>query len=161
MFGEPEAAMRLGVRGKGKLVAFFEDLNAVVDSMEVCKNTAENMLVLDFDMAARAYSAITGFDVTPSEMRLTGERIVNIERAYLVREGVRREHDRLPRRFLEEPLRDGPAKGHVHELETMLDEYYSVRGWSRDGVPTKSKLASLGLHEVVRDLELRGLRLPD
>ena len=161
MFGEPEAAMRLGVRGKGKLVAFFEDLNAVVDSMEVCKNTAENMLVLDFDTAARAYSAITGFDVTPSEMRLTGERIVNIERAYLVREGVRREHDRLPRRFLEEPLRDGPAKGHVHELETMLDEYYSVRGWSRDGVPTKSKLASLGLHEVVQDLELRGLSLPD
>jgi aldehyde:ferredoxin oxidoreductase len=41
----------------------------------------------------------------------------------------------------------------------MLDEYYSVRGWSRDGVPTKSKLASLGLHEVVQDLELRGLRL--
>jgi aldehyde:ferredoxin oxidoreductase len=161
MFGEPEAAMRLGVKGKGKLINYFEDLNAIVDSFESCKNTAENMLILDFDMAARAYTAITGIHVTESEMRETGMRIVNIERAYLVREGVRRSHDRLPKRFLEEPLRSGPAKGHVIELDVMLDEYYDVRGWTRDGVPRRSALLRLGLKEVAMDLEARGVKLED
>ncbi len=159
MFGEPEATMRLGVRGKGKLVAFFEDLNAVVDSMEVCKNTAENMLVLDFETAARAYSALTGLEVPAREMRETGERIVNIERAYLVREGVRRKDDRLPSRFLKEPLGSGPAKGHVVELEGMLDEYYMVRGWTSDGVPRLETLKRLGLADVASDLEMRGVSL--
>ncbi|ADL19700.1 Tungsten-containing aldehyde:ferredoxin oxidoreductase [Acidilobus saccharovorans 345-15] len=161
MFGEPEAAMRLGVKGKGKLINYFEDLNAIVDSFESCKNTAENMLILDFDMAARAYTAITGIHVTESEMREAGMRIVNIERAYLVREGVRRSHDRLPKRFLEEPLRSGPAKGHVIELDVMLDEYYDVRGWTRDGVPRRSTLLRLGLKEVAMDLEARGIKLED
>ncbi|MGC9209960.1 MAG: aldehyde ferredoxin oxidoreductase family protein [Acidilobus sp.] len=159
MFGEPEAAMRLGVRGKGKLVAYFEDLNAIVDSFEVCKNTAENMLVLDFETAAKAYSALTGLSFTASDMRTAGERIVNIERAYLVREGVRRKDDRLPPRFLKEPLPYGPAKGHVVELDVMLDEYYAVRGWTKDGIPTREKLSSLGLADVARDLEVRGVRL--
>ncbi|MGC9072157.1 MAG: aldehyde ferredoxin oxidoreductase family protein [Acidilobus sp.] len=159
MFGEPEAAMRLGVRGKGKLVAFFENLNAVIDSMEVCKNTAENMLVLDFETAARAYSALTGIKFTANDMEMAGERIVNIERAYLVREGVRRKDDKLPRRFLTEPLGQGPAKGHVVELDVMLDEYYSVRGWTRDGVPTRWKLASLGLADIIDDLESKGIKL--
>ena len=159
MFGEPEATMRLGVRGKGRLVAFFEDLNAVVDSMEVCKNTAENMLVLDFETAARAYSALTGLDVTAGQMREAGERIVNLERAYLVREGVRRKDDRLPPRFLREPLTSGPAKGHVLELDVMLDEYYAVRGWTPDGVPKLETLLRLGLGDVASDLESRGLPL--
>ena len=159
MFGEPEATMRLGVRGKGRLVAFFEDLNAVVDSFEVCKNTAENMMVLTFESAAEVYSAITGVEVSAEDMRRAGERIVNVERAYLVREGVRRKDDRLPRRFLEEPLPSGPARGHVHELDAMLDEYYGVRGWTRDGVPTRRKLEELGLGDVARDLEARGVRL--
>ncbi len=159
MFGEPEASMRLGVKGKGRLVAYFEDLNAVVDSMEVCKNTAENMLILDFEIAARAYSALTGIDVKADEIRRAGERIVNLERAYLVRDGVRRKDDYLPRRFLKEPLTSGPGRGHVVELDLMLDEYYSVRGWTRDGVPMRSTLARLGLDEIVRDLETRGLTL--
>ena len=161
MFGEPEAAMRLGVRGKGKLINYFEDLNAIVDSFESCKNTAENMLILDFETAAEAYTAITGFHVTAQDMRDAGARIVNIERAFLVREGVRRKDDRLPRRFLEEPLKSGPAKGHVHELDVMLDEYYDVRGWTRDGVPKRSTLLRLGLDEVAKDLEARGVRVSD
>ena len=159
MFGEPEATLRLGVRGKGKLVAFFEDLNAIVDSMEVCKNTAENMLVLDFETAARAYSALTGIEVTAGQMREAGERIVNVERAYLVREGVRRKDDMLPPRFLREPLPSGPAKGHVVELDVMLDEYYAVRGWTADGVPRLETLLRLGLSDVASDLESRNLPL--
>jgi aldehyde:ferredoxin oxidoreductase len=39
----------------------------------------------------------------------------------------------------------GPAKGRVSELSKMLPEYYELRGWDKEGVPTKGKLKELGL----------------
>ncbi len=63
----------------------------------------------------------------------------NVIRAFNVREGMRRADDTLPRRFLEEPIPDGPSRGMVvsrQMLETMKDDYYMVRGWdSADGHP--------------------------
>ncbi len=43
----------------------------------------------------------------------------------------------------------------------MLDEYYDVRGWTRDGVPRRSALLRLGLKEVAMDLEARGIKLEE
>ena len=56
--------------------------------------------------------------------------------------------DRLPARFLEQPLTKGASQGHVVELEPMLAEYYRFRGWSESGVPTQRKLEALGLAEL-------------
>ncbi|MCK4585085.1 aldehyde ferredoxin oxidoreductase, partial [candidate division WOR-3 bacterium] len=80
-----------------------------------------------------------------------GERIWNLTRLIAVREGVSRKDDTLPARFLEEPLPAGAAKGHFvsrEELDTMLDEYYTLRGWDKNGIPTKEKLEELGLGEI-------------
>jgi aldehyde:ferredoxin oxidoreductase len=33
----------------------------------------------------------------------------------------------------------------VVELDRMLPEYYRLRGWDENGVPTPEKLAELGL----------------
>ena len=65
---------------------------------------------------------------------------------FLVKAGFSRADDTLPRRMLEEPLPDGPAKGHVVELDEMLDEFYELRGWDENGIPLQEKLDSLGLH---------------
>jgi len=46
---------------------------------------------------------------------------------------------------VEEPIPDGPSKGHVHRLAELLPEYYRERGWDQTGVPGKEKLAQLGL----------------
>jgi aldehyde:ferredoxin oxidoreductase len=40
---------------------------------------------------------------------------------------------------------DGPAKGHVVELDEMLPQFYQLRGWDENGVPSEAKLAELGL----------------
>ncbi len=160
VFGEPEATLRLGVKGKGKLVAYYENWCAVVDSVEVCKNIAENMEVLPFGKIAEALSIVTGLTFSESEIFEAGERLVNLERAYVVREGVRRKDDRLPSRFLTEPMGEGPSKGHVVELDRMLDEYYRVRGWDPvSGVPSAEKLYELDLDDVLKDLEGRGIKL--
>jgi aldehyde:ferredoxin oxidoreductase len=47
---------------------------------------------------------------------------------------------------MHEPIPDGPSAGMFcppDELDAMLDEYYRLRGWTRDGVPESSRLSAL------------------
>jgi len=153
LFGVPEATRRLEWKGKGKLVSYFENWCAVVDALEVCKNIAENMEVLPFPKAAEAIHAATGLNMDAGAVVQVGERIVNIERAFLVREGVTRKDDAMPSRFLREPFTNGNSKGSVFEQEPMLDEYYAERGWDlRTGIPTRQRLRKLGLEYVADDI---------
>ena len=58
-----------------------------------------------------------------------------------------------PRALFERPLRNGKAAGKVYTYpayEAALDEYYALRGWTREGVPTPQRLAALGLEDLVR-----------
>ena len=87
----------------------------------------------------------TGAGYTPEEVETIGERIFNAERLYLLAAGFTRKDDSLPRRITHEPMPLGPAKGMVCRLEEMLGPYYALRGWSPEGVPTKGKIADLGL----------------
>ncbi len=156
LFGIPETALRLEYKGKGKLVSFFEDWCAITDALEVCKNVGENMEVLPFDLAAEVIHAATGFKFTGDEVRKTGERIVTIERLFLVREGIRRKDDTLPKRFLEEPMPEEAVNsaGSIFELEPMLNEYYTEREWNLEtGVPAISKLKKLGLENYIEELK--------
>jgi aldehyde:ferredoxin oxidoreductase len=71
-----------------------------------------------------------------------------------MREGFSRADDTLPKRLTEEPMPDGPAKGHViNQLDMLLDHYYEVRGWDKEtGKPSPEKLKELGLENVIPDL---------
>jgi aldehyde:ferredoxin oxidoreductase len=84
-----------------------------------------------------------GSDESDEEILLKGERVWNIEKQFNIQAGV--EKDTLPPRLLREALPSGPAKGKVTELQTMLKEYYELRGWEKDGAPTRDKLNALGL----------------
>jgi aldehyde:ferredoxin oxidoreductase len=147
-YGIAETADRLAWRGKGLLVKDYEEKAAVADALGVCKNVYNNMEVLDWDETAEALSAASGVDLPGEEIRRAGERIVNAERLINGRFGLGRADDTLPRRFLEEPAGppDSPSAGSVVELEPMLDEYYTARGWDVEtGIPTREKLQDLGL----------------
>ena len=156
MFGVPEATLRLADRGKGKLVSYFEDWNAVIDALEPCKNIMQNMEILTFERASRVIEACTGLRLSPADVRRVGERIINVERAFNVREGIRRRDDALPRRFREETLAEGASRGTVFDQEPMLDEYYDERGWDREtGIPYAKTLERLGLVEAARDIPIK------
>jgi aldehyde:ferredoxin oxidoreductase len=90
-------------------------------------------------------AAVTGFDLTPEETIKAGERIWNLERLWNIDLGVGPEEDKLPERFLKEPLPEGAAKGQVVKLQETLPDYYRVRGWDEKGYPTEEKLKELGL----------------
>jgi aldehyde:ferredoxin oxidoreductase len=151
-YGIPETAFRLEYKGKGLVVKHFEEMAAISDATGVCKNTYNNMEVLDWGETAELLEAATGWEFTGEEVRRVGERIVNLERLFIGREGITRADDTLPRRFLEEPLPEGggSSAGSVLELEPMLDEYYRARGWDVEtGLPTEEKLRELGLGRSV------------
>ena len=100
-------------------------------------------------------AAATGIEqfTDPNCLVKVGDRIVNLERAFNVREGFSRKDDTLPDRLLKEPLHTYGAPGEgemVREMEKFLDRYYELRGWTEKGVPTAKKLDELGLGRIVK-----------
>jgi aldehyde:ferredoxin oxidoreductase len=99
-----------------------------------------------------AINAATGWNLTVEDVLRAGERMNNLCRCFNAREGVTRKDDYLPPRFTEDPLPDGPSKGQripKEELQSMLDNYYELRGWDKKtGNPTPEKLRELGLEFV-------------
>src|SRR6056297_2480756 len=159
-FGHPESAFRLEYKGKGRVVKFYEERCVLADCLEACKNTVVNMEIISFKEAAELLNALTEYEFAASEIQKSAERIMNVERAYIVREGIRREDDSLPERFLKEPLPEecGESAGSVVELEPMLDEYYKARNWEvATGLPTEKKLRELGLKKIIVDLKERNI----
>ncbi len=145
MFGSEEAVDPRGVKGKGRLVKWSEDHRAVLDAVGLCKFVFRTTLMYPRWVTA-FFNAVTGLDWSEDELMRAGERIVNVERLFNLRQGLTRADDTLSARFLREPLPNGPMKGHMLDLEPMLDEYYEARGWDvATGVPSKKKLAELGL----------------
>jgi aldehyde:ferredoxin oxidoreductase len=154
-YGLPETAYRLEYKGKGLVVKHFEEMAAISDAAGVCKNTYNNMEVLDWQGTAELLEAATGWSLTGEEVRQIGERIVNLERLFNARLGLTRADDALPARFTEEPLAaDNPSAGAVLQLEPMLDEYYRARGWDVEtGLPTAEKLRELHLDDPAAELD--------
>jgi aldehyde:ferredoxin oxidoreductase len=101
--------------------------------------------------------AATGFEEfgDPAYLDRVAERVLCLDRAFIVREGFSRKDDTLPERFLTEPLEDaGLATGQiVRNLDGMIDEYYEVSGYTGNGIPTPQKLKELGLDKVIPDME--------
>jgi aldehyde:ferredoxin oxidoreductase len=146
------------IEGKGEYTARINHLNIFTDSLIVCHLTESIWGPLDVtDIAVRCLNVATGMNMTLEEARTAAERIWNLIRAFAVREGYRREHDQLPPRFLEEPIKTGPSSGMAitrQMLDDLLDQYYEFRGWDKTtGIPTRERLMQLGLEDIARDME--------
>jgi len=144
---------------KGLLVKDMEDLYAVVDALIICKYGTMWPPVYYLDDFTNLLPAVTGFEEFAEfkEVRAAAERIVNLKRAFNARVGFDRKDDTLPKRFLEEPIPHGPAKGDVVRLKPMLDEYYRERRWDvRTGLQKRETLERFGLKDVSEDLAKRG-----
>lgn len=127
---------------------------------------------------SKLFSAVTGRDVDEMGLNRFGDRVFNLQRAILVREGRRgREDDTVMPSWFTTPLhyhptqpqclvpgKDGEVlcrKGEVldrQKFEKMKDEYYALRSWDvATGLQTKTQLAELGMSEIAEDLNKRGL----
>jgi len=134
---------RLQYEGKAELTKNVQDITAVIDSSGMCLFT--NFALSEISSYTSILRAVTGIPYTDDELLRAGERIWNLEKLFNLKAGLTKKDDTLPPRILKEPIVSGASKGEVCELDRMLPEYYQVRGWDEEGIPTTEKLEELGL----------------
>ena len=142
VLGIPVKTDPLVTEGKAGLVKAFQDATAVFDSSGLCVFTSFAWTLADVQPQLQA--ACEG-DWSMEKLELVGERIWNLERQFNNAAGFTHKDDNLPQRLLNEAVKEGPAKGLVNGLDKMLPEYYELRGWSKEGVPTLETTQRLGL----------------
>jgi aldehyde:ferredoxin oxidoreductase len=142
VFGIPVKTDPLSTDGKAGLLKAFQDATAVVDSSGLCLFTTFAWSLEDIQPQIDA-ACEGGFSL--EKLLQIGERVWNLERDFNLRAGFTAKDDTLPARLLKDGARSGPAKGLTAQLDKMLPEYYQLRGWTKDGVPSNETRARLGL----------------
>jgi aldehyde:ferredoxin oxidoreductase len=147
----------LQTAGKGNLVRDLARGRILFDSAPICAFVGMRIVP---PMLGQLVEAAIGIDMPTSKWLEVADRIATLERAYNAREGLTREHDTLPGRLLEDPVRSGPNKEQVvsrKELESMKNDFYQSMGWEiKTGLPSAERLRSLQLEEVAEDLQKAG-----
>jgi aldehyde:ferredoxin oxidoreductase len=158
--------LRLAFQGrnpeqKGRLLRWFTISRAVVESMPSCVFLVRDTLGLDMRPWWNLFNAATGIGLEYEAFITAGERLMNLDRAFNIREGYRRADDRPPTRMATE---DVPGFGYPRLapeiFEPMLDEYYEANGWSvTTSIPTAGKLQALGLDDVIGQFSALGIEV--
>ncbi|RLI25250.1 aldehyde ferredoxin oxidoreductase [Candidatus Bathyarchaeota archaeon] len=171
--GLDDVSPPLPLWAEARIVKWYGDHFAVTDALGICK-FSDDVMYTNAKVMSDLYSAVTGVDLTPSELLLIGTRIYNLERCYNVREGFDRRLDDLPWRLMHEPVdwKGIPsnklpypllAEGGVNSPERLReaqDEYYRLQGWDlKTGWPLKDTLVKLDLEDVAEELAKLG-KLP-
>lgn len=140
------------LEGKAQRVIELQHIRPLFDALGLCRL---QWVEIGFDLKhyAEVFPLVTGWDYSWDDLLRISEKIWNQNRCFNVREipGFGRSWDYPPARVWEEPVPTGPAQGKFiprERLDALLDDYYRLRGWSPDGLPTRRKLRELGLGDV-------------
>ena len=128
--------------GKGQLVYDLGEFNAIKFSLCICDFWG----TIDYAIMSELLTMVTGKEWTEEDMSRVGRNVINIARAFNQREGFNRTHDTVPKRVVRDALSNGPAAGQVmtqEDFESMLDQYYEVLGWNKDGTMPEELIQSL------------------
>jgi aldehyde:ferredoxin oxidoreductase len=137
--------------GKPQMVVNWQNLTAALDATGACQFTTFGIGAAEL---AAMLGPLTGIEYSTEDFLKCGDRIWNLERLFNLKAGFTAKDDALPSRMLKEPIKTGPSKGMVSRLPEMLPEYYRLRGWDENGVPTRAKLEELGLTGLDGDVPL-------
>jgi aldehyde:ferredoxin oxidoreductase len=132
------------VKGKVLRLIWHERFAAVLDAAGICRRLG----LMAYQVSPGeliALIAATGTSVSGADLARIGERIVTVERLFALRYADNGGRDELPARWVETPLEEGRAAGHLPPLNDLLVEYYRRHGWNADGTPTAERLAELGV----------------
>ena len=147
---DPNDVERWAEKGKGKIVKKLQDGLMLPDIMNTCKFFMYADITLEH--LAEIYSSMTGWEVSGEDLMTVGERVLNLQRMFNVREGVARADDQLPARVLQQPafgFYEKEAQCATQNFDDMLDEYYNARKWDKQtGKPSEEILKELGLENI-------------
>lgn len=138
-----------GYKDKGLIIAWSDDIFAVTDSLGICKFVTRGFNsphLLGYEEFCDLIAASTGFEYTPESLRAVGCRTLDTERLINADFGLTRADDTLPKRYFDDPMPARQTKGHHidrEQFQGMLDEYYTERGWNREGKVPAEKIAEI------------------
>ncbi len=159
------------IQSKHLFVKFFENFYAALNSLDICQFTSYGLTLetplsrmtphfvlcflmqkipslalalIDVSIFPEFFSAACGIDLSSKQFLMAGERIHILERLMNTNEGIRKADDTLPERLVLEPQKDDLKKRCV-PLEPMLNKYYTLRGYDKDGIPDRVLLKKLGI----------------
>ncbi|MGE5654977.1 MAG: aldehyde ferredoxin oxidoreductase C-terminal domain-containing protein, partial [Bacillota bacterium] len=140
------------IEGKAAKVIELQHIRPLFDALGICRL---QWVELGFELYhyEEMFKAVTGVDYSWAELLKISERIFNLTRMFWIKHmpGFGRSWDYPPARMIEEETPTGPSKGKripLEDLDRLLDDYYTQRGWSLEGIPTKEKLEELGLGDL-------------
>jgi len=128
--------------GKGQMVYNLAEFNAIKFSLCICDFWG----TIDYAIMSELLTKVTGVEWTEEDMATVGRRVINMGRAFNQREGFNRAHDTVPKKIVRDALQSGPAAGQVippEAFEDMLDQYYEVMGWDKNGMMPDELIKSL------------------
>jgi aldehyde:ferredoxin oxidoreductase len=129
-----------------------QNMSSLANTLSVCKFIIR-VPKLKLAEIVEILNAATGWDWTISDLENAGERGFVLERLINIRDGISRKDDILPKKMTI-PAKTGPREGRIPvPHDKALDEYYKLRNWSREGIPTVKALQDIGLEdylEVIR-----------
>jgi aldehyde:ferredoxin oxidoreductase len=148
---------------KPEAIIYAQDRSAVINILVLCdwvfpiiQSHASQDRMGDTSLESQLFSAATGYPLTEEELNQVGERVWNLARATMVREGRARDEETFhPSYFTSEGGEKAVPKS---DFENAKTRYYQLRGWDEEkGWPTRERLAHLGLSDIADDLIKKNL----
>lgn len=145
-------------KGKALFSVWTENFVSVFNSIVTCMfGAATQFLLVGFGPSTyrEILERITGWEMTYDELMEVGERVFNLQRLFNYRlKGWDHKSDTWGDKRAYEPAKMGIFRGKEVPWDDVLQEYYAVRGWSKQGLPTKSKLIELKLEDIAQQMDL-------
>ena len=176
VFGTKRAIDHGTYAEKARAVAYCQDRSSIINCLVLCdwlypifvSQSREDRLG-DTSVESKLLSAVTGVEISEEELNRIGERVYNLERAIMVREGRTRKEDTLHESYFRKTENKPGGKEESRSLtnlssdrttpvprqrfEEAKEEYYRIRGWDeKTGYPTQAKLTDLGLEDIAEKL---------
>jgi len=116
--------------GKAEMFVDWENRLTIFNTAILCVFFRDLILWPELE---KLIKAVTGWEYSKADLYQIANRIVSITRAFNAREGASKKDDTLPPRFFQEKVNGAEDWITPEELQYMVDDYYSLRGWDDDG----------------------------
>lgn len=142
---------RFDENSAGYCAYIYQNTSMLYNNLSMCKFMVNNGGLTITDIG-KELKITTGLDYSNMELLKTSERGIALQRLINVRDGLSRKDDTLPPKMLQAAVIGGRARKSPARFNHMLDDYYKLRGWDENGIPTPKTLEELGLQDYIKML---------
>jgi len=127
----------------------YQNTSMLFNNLTICKFMINNGGLTISDISKELeYS--TGLKYSNMELLETSKRGITLQRLINVRDGITRADDTLPPKMRQAAIIGGRAGKAPVNFDKMLQDYYRLRGWNENGIPTQESLKKLGLDDFIK-----------